>query len=181
MSHDANPKHPIINVAEAPEEVYLDGDHWGHAFKVLTSMGDSGGRLGINQTRLPPGRCAVPYHRHQLADEAFFVVSGRGVLRFGDELHPLRPGDCVSCPAGSGKAHQIANPYDEDLIYLSIGINADHEVCVYPDSGKVMVKSLGKVGRLEATPYMDGEPTRPRLLDLIAAAEAEGRKIGEPS
>ncbi len=159
----------VVNAADVAEEVHLDGEHWGHAFKVLSTMGSGGGRLGVNQTRLPPGRVACPFHHHQREDEAFFVLSGRGVLRYGDELHELSPGDCVSCPAGSGLAHQIANPYDEDLVYLAIGINDEHEVCVYPDTGKVMVRSLGSVGRLEKTPYMEGEPTVPRMLDLIAA------------
>lgn len=162
----------VVNVDDAKEEVYLEGEHWGHAFKVLTpSLGRGGGRLGVNQTRLPPGRAACPFHYHQREDEVFFVLSGRGVLRYGDALRELSPGDCVSCPAGTGVAHQIANPYDEDLVYLAIGINDDHEVCVYPDTDKVMVRSLNRIGQLEKTPYMEGEPASPQIFDLIRAQE----------
>ncbi|MCB9758259.1 MAG: cupin domain-containing protein [Alphaproteobacteria bacterium] len=162
---------PIINLEDAPEESLFAGDHWGQHYRVLTpSMGERMGRLGVNCTRLPPGRVACPFHAHQREDEVFYVLSGRGVLRYGDALYPLRPGDCVSCPAGSGEAHQIANPYDEDLIYLAIGPNDAHEVCTYPDSGKVMIRSLQAIGRLEKTGYMDGEPDRPRILDLIQGA-----------
>ncbi len=156
----------VVNVDDVEEQVFLEGEHWGHAFKVLTTM-ERYGRLGVNQTRLPPGRAAGPFHFHQQEDEVFFIQSGRGVLRYGDELTELKPGDCVSCPAGSGIAHQIANPYDEDLVYLSIGFNDDHEVCVYPDTGKVMVRSLKTVGQLETKPYMDGEPDRPKIFELI--------------
>jgi uncharacterized cupin superfamily protein len=160
----------IVNVDDVEEEEYLEGERWGHAFKVLTpSLGRGGRRLGVNQTRLPPGRTAGPFHYHQREDEVFFVLSGRGVLRYGDELVDLRAGDTVSCPAGSGVAHQIANPYDEDLVYLAIGINDDDEVCVYPDTGKVMVRSLKRVGYLEKTPYMEGEPDHPKIFELIAA------------
>jgi len=156
-----------VNIEDALEEEYLEGDHWGHAYKVLTpSMGRTG-RLGVNVTRLPPGRTACPYHYHQLEDEVFYVLSGRGWLRYGDQLSELRPGDCVSCPAGTGKAHQIANPFDEDLTYLAIGPNEPNEVCVYPDSNKVMVRSLKHVGILDKVDYMAGEPERPRIFELI--------------
>lgn len=162
----------VVNVEDVEEESHYDGEHWGHAWKVLTpSMGEPG-RLGVNRTRLPPGRVAVPFHLHQRGDEVFFVLSGRGMLRYGDELCEIGPGDCVSCPARSGVAHQIANPFEEDLVYLSMGVNDPDEVCVYPDTGKVMVRSLRRVGHLEGRPYMEGEPERPRVLELIEATNA---------
>jgi uncharacterized cupin superfamily protein len=158
----------VINVEDAVEEEGFDGEHWGHCWKVLTpSMGK--GQLGVNQTRVAPGRVAVPFRTHQREDEVFFVLSGRGVLRYGESLRELRPGDCVSCPARSGVAHQIANPFDEDLVYLSIGLNDPDEVCTYPDSGKVLVRSLKLLGRIERAEYMAGEPARPKILELIDA------------
>lgn len=163
------PKHPIVNVDEVEERVAMSDTHaeYGQAFKPLTPLLDAkGGRLGINQTRVPPGRVACPFHYHQREDEAFFVLSGRGLLRYGEHVYPLRAGDCVSCPAGTRTAHQIANPYDEDLVYLAIGPNDPDEVCVYPDSGKVLVRSLGAVGAFEKRPYMDAEPSPPRVLTL---------------
>jgi uncharacterized cupin superfamily protein len=153
----------VLNLDEVEEECSFEGEHWGHAWKGLTRIG----KLGVNQTRLPPGRVAVPFHHHRRADEVFFVLSGRGVLRYGERLRELRPGDCVACPAGTGIAHQIANPYDEELVYLAIGDNDPDEVCVYPDSGKVMVRALKAVGRLERTPYMDGEPEVPVVLTSL--------------
>ena len=159
----------VVNVDEVEEVEHLFGEHWGGAYKALTpSMAPRGGRLGVNLTRLPPGRALCPFHYHRREDEVFFVMSGRGVLRYGETLTELRAGDCVSCPAGTGVAHQIANPYDEDLVYLAIGPDDPDEVCVYPDTGKVMVRSLKQVGRLEPTAYMDGEPDAPRILELIA-------------
>ncbi len=162
----------VINVDEAEEikRSRISGEHWGGAYKPLTPfMTAKGGRLGVNQTRLPPGRATAPFHYHALGDEAFFVLSGRGVLRYGDDVRELRPGDCVSCPAGTKVAHQIANPFDEDLVYLAIGPNDPNEVCVYPDTGKVMVRSLDRVGFLSSTDYMDGEAERPRIFDMAAA------------
>ncbi|MDQ3036271.1 MAG: cupin domain-containing protein [Myxococcota bacterium] len=172
------PQSNVVNVADVKEESHFDGEHWGHAWKVLTPSMGRMGRLGVSQTRVPPGRVAVPFHAHQKEDEVFFVLSGRGVLRYGDELRELRAGDCVSCPARSGLAHQIANPFDEDLVYLAMGLNDPDEVCLYPDSGKVMVRSLAKIGHLESGPYMAGEPERPKMLALI---EERATALGTPS
>lgn len=159
----------VVNVHSVEEAGSVEG-HWGAFDKVLTpSMRPRGGRLGVVQTRVPPRTVGCPFHHHLREDEVFLVISGRGVLRYGDDLFELAEGDCVSCPAGTGVAHQIGNPYDEDLVYLAIGPHDPHEICGYPDTGKVFVRALATVGRLEKTPYMEGEST-PRLLDLAASA-----------
>ena len=157
----------VVNVDAVGEELMDDGRHYAQAYKVLTpALSPRWGRLGVNQTRVPPGRTSCPFHTHALEDEVFFVLSGSGVLRYGDELHPIRAGDCISCPAGSGKAHQILNNSDADLVFLAIGMNDPDEVCTYPDSGKVMVRRLGGAGRFQKTPYMDGEPSPPVVFSL---------------
>lgn len=161
----------VVNAEEVREVGHPDAPHWGAPYKPMTPALDAKkGRLGANISRVEKGRTACPFHSHQREDEVFFVLSGRGVLRYGDKLLPLRAGDCVSCPAGTGFAHQIANPYDEDLVYLAVGINDPDEVCVYPDSGKVMVRSLKRVGWLEPVEYMKGEPETPKILDLIESS-----------
>lgn len=158
----------IVNVNEVAEEGSVEGS-WGSYDRILTpSMRERGGKLGVVQTRIPPRTTSCPFHHHTLEDEVFFILSGRGVLRYGDELFELSPGDCVSCPAGTGVAHQIANPHDEDLVYLAIGPHEPNEVCGYPDSGKVMIRSMKAVGVLERTAYMSGEPDPPRILELAA-------------
>lgn len=166
------PSPVVVNANDVEEVSHTEGEHWGAAYKVLTpSMTEKGGRLGVNLTRVTKGRTVCPFHSHQREDEVFYVLSGRGVLRYGETLTPLAPGDCVSCPAGTGVAHQIANPHDEDLIYLAIGPRDPDEVCVYPDTGKVMVRSLGRVGWLEKVEYMEGEPDRPKIFDLFEAQQ----------
>jgi uncharacterized cupin superfamily protein len=171
------PKTPpplVVNQAEIAEIVQMDDAHWGCAFKPLTPALDALGeqekrlraRLGMNLSRVPPGRSGCPLHAHAREDEVFYVLSGRGLFRYGDEVLEIGPGDCISCPAGTGIAHQFANPYDTDLIYLGVGVNDGHEVCTYPDSGKVMVRSLQRIGHFEGTDYMQGEGSRPKLLDM---------------
>ena len=164
----------VVNLDEIPPIERLLGERWGARYRVMTpSMGPRGGRLGVNWICVPPGRACVPFHSHRREDEAFYVLSGSGILRYGDEVQRIRAGDCIACPAGTDVAHQIANDSDADLIYLAIGGHDPDEVCVYPDSGKVMVRSLQRVGRLEGTEYMDGEGDVPRIFAL-ARAEVVG-------
>src|SRR5690606_19602661 len=114
-----------------------------------------------------PGRTMCPFHSHEREDEVFFILTGRGVLRYGDDVREVGAGDCISCPAGTKKAHQLANPFHEDLTYLAIGVHDPHEVCAYSDSGKVMVRSLGSVGVLTQAPYLAGEPMPPKVFGLV--------------
>ncbi len=88
-------------------------------------------------------------------------------MRYGDApVREVGPGDCISCPAGTKTGHQLANPFDEDLVYLAIGNHDPEEICVYPDSGKVLARVLQKVGWLEKTTYMEGELDVPELLSM---------------
>lgn len=148
----------VVNIDEVDEVSHTVGEHWGSFYKVLTpSMPAHGTRLGVNLTRVPGGRTTCPFHSHQVEDEVFYVLSGRGVLRYGEAMRELRAGDCVSCPAGSGIAHQIANPFPEDFVYLAIGVNDADEICVYPDSDKVYIRSLSRIGWIEQAKIYDGE------------------------
>lgn len=165
MSKHESPS--VVNEADVDEIEHTFGAHYGAAFKCLTpGMTARGGKLGVNRMRLPKGRTTCPFHYHQREDEAFFVLSGRGVLRYGEELREIRAGDCVSCPAGTQIAHQIANPFDEELVYLAIGNCDPDEVCVYPDSDKVMVRSLHARTRLGQLEYFDSEPQPPKIFEL---------------
>jgi uncharacterized cupin superfamily protein len=88
------------------------------------------------------------------------------VLRYGEDVRTVRAGDCISCPAGMKTGHQLANPFDEDLTYLAIGPHEPHEVCVYPDSDKVMIRSLRHLGLLHPAGYLEAEPAVPKIFEL---------------
>ncbi|MDD9964949.1 MAG: cupin domain-containing protein [Myxococcales bacterium] len=163
---DQPPSH-VVNVNDVPETHRTYGDHYGAYFKQLTpSMVPRGGRLGVNHMRVPKGRTVCPFHAHLREDEVFFVLSGSGVLRYGEELRTIGQGDCISCPSGTKTAHQIYNPHEEDLVYLAIGAFDPHEVCLYPDSGRVGVRGFDLGGTIEATGYFDDEPNPPRIVQL---------------
>lgn len=95
-------------------------------------------RLGLNVTRVAPGKTAYPFHSHRANDELFFILSGSGELRLGETRHPVKPGDLVACPLGGPEtAHQLINTGSEPLHYLSMSSNIDPDICEYPDSNKV--------------------------------------------
>lgn len=170
-----DPAPVVVNVEDVAEQEYAHGDHFGQFYKPLTpALERRPGSLGVSLTRLPPGHVGCPFHYHQLEDEVFFVLSGTGVLRYGEDLQPLRTGDCISCPAGTRIAHQIANTGTEDLVYLAAGRNDPNEVAVYPDTGKVLVRSLKRVGYLADADYHDGEPEPPRILELARNQQTGG-------
>jgi len=96
--------------------------------------------LGYSYDVVPPGKRSCPFHSHRGEEEMFFIVSGSGTLRYGDETRKIRAGDVICCPTGGTEtAHQIVNDSNEALAYLSISTMMAVEVCEYPDSRKVGV------------------------------------------
>jgi len=126
--------------------------------------GLGGEKLSCGLWELPPGKRSFPLHVHHVAEEALFVVSGRGKVRTPDGLTDIGPGDYVSFPAG-GPAHQLVNDGAEPLVYVGMAATAGADVVEYPDSNKV-ASSVGAgpdrkrfVFRRDAqVDYWDGEP-----------------------
>jgi uncharacterized cupin superfamily protein len=157
---------PVINVNDVP----LAERGNGKTFAV--KWGRVGPTLGLNALGcavhvVSPGKKAFPFHRHHVMDEIFYIISGEGQYRWGDELLPVKAGDLVAAPAG-GKAHQLINTGKDDLRYLGISSISGTEVVDYPDSGKIGVTAGVKnadfktatflgMGRLNKADYYDGE------------------------
>lgn len=66
----------------------------------------------------------------------FFVVSGKGIIRFDGTEYPITEGDVIYTPAGENTAHQMINTSDSPLKYLAINSVSNPDICYYPDSGK---------------------------------------------
>jgi uncharacterized cupin superfamily protein len=92
--------------------------------------------LGCSWYELLPGRQSFPHHFHFGNEEAFFILSGEGTLRLGNEKYLVRTSDYISCPAGADTAHSITNTGSEPLRYLALSTTQPTDVVVYPDSGK---------------------------------------------
>ena len=156
----------VINIDDVPLLDRGNGKQfsvkWGRVGQLLGLQG-----LGCAVHVVPPGKKAFPFHRHHVMDELFFIVSGKGEYRFGDETMPVRAGDIVAAPAGT-KAHQLINTSSEDLRYLGISSGSSVDVVDYPDSKKVAVAAGVKnadfktatyvaLGRINPADYYDGE------------------------
>jgi uncharacterized cupin superfamily protein len=94
-------------------------------------------KLGYNITAVPPGKRAFPFHNHRVNEEMFFVLSGTGEIRIGEQKFNIRPGDIIACPPGGKEAaHQIMNTGKDELRYLAVSTKLSPEIAEYPDSGK---------------------------------------------
>ena len=175
---------PIVNIADVPfaprPAMHAPTGDAAATFEVRTGRVGSliGARtLGYNVTAVPPGKAAYPFHSHRVNEELFFVLQGQGEVRIGAQIHPIRSGDFIACPAGGPEtAHQIRNTGAEELRYLAVSTLQTPEICEYPDSGKFSVYATfpadagadGKPGQFYFTgrpalclDYWDGEGAAP--------------------
>jgi uncharacterized cupin superfamily protein len=136
---------PVVNLADLPLESSEHGRMYAAKFgEIGRPLGFY--RLGCMLHIVPPGKSAFPFHRHHGCDELFFIVSGTGEYRIGEERLPIRPGDCLGAPAG-GKAHQIINTGAEDLRYLGVSNIGDADVVERPESGQISI-AIGVRGNI---------------------------------
>lgn len=164
---NAKPKPPVLPFpAESVAwEEWSEGVRFGGRARRL---GDRAGasRIGVLIEELPPGRQSVPLHWHTDEEEHVWMLDGRATLRLGDERYPFAAGDYVCFPAGQALGHCLVNDGEATCRYLVIGQRSPHDVCLYPDSGKVLIRSAGRmiVRSGPAVDYWDGERAdeRPR-------------------
>jgi len=136
----SNAARRILRSAAAPVLSGRQGDYFEYSLSMLgQTLGAKA--IGVNVTRVPPGKAAFPLHHHRANEEHFFVLSGRGTLRVGSDTTPVQAHDYVFNPPGdAGEAHQFVNTGDEDLVYLAFSTMQVPEIVGYPDSGKTGVR-----------------------------------------
>jgi uncharacterized cupin superfamily protein len=145
----------IVNVADV--EPYVD-EH-GDSLLYDRDLGGAAGSAstGLSHVTLPPGRLGYPPHCHSAEEEIFVVLSGEGTLLLGDEVHPVRAGGVVGRPPGTRVAHAV-QAGDSELVFLAYGTREPNDIAYYPRSGKVNLRGIGVIGRIERLGYWDGEP-----------------------
>ena len=120
-------------------------------------------RLSGSLYEIGPGRKGFPYHWEAAKEEWLIVLEGTPTIRTPDGEHELRAGDVVCFPTGPEGAHQVLNRSGQRVRFIMISNQADPNVIVYPDSGKVGVRGdLGLPGSgnyaIDATlEYWEGE------------------------
>lgn len=127
--------------------------------EVLLSRLGGGTQVHVNQLTIQPGKQSGPYHYHVREEEHFYVLTGRCVLRSGEDRHDMTQGDYVCFPANGRVAHAFENPFAEECTLLTIGAFDPDEVAVYPDSGKAKIRALNAMVKWpqESLEYWDGE------------------------
>ena len=140
----------VINIDQLKLEHFERGDKFAcDAVRIGPLLGAKD--LGFSYDVVPAGKRSCPFHSHSGEEEMFFIVKGRGLLRYGNETRPVRAGDFIGCPTGGPEtAHQIVNDSDAELAYISVSTMRDAEVCEYPDSKKIGAFGKG-VRHLSAT------------------------------
>jgi len=78
-------------------------------------------RIGIHHVRLLPGRRTSYPHAESAEEEFVFVVQGHPDAWIDGILHPLKPGDSVAFPAGTGICHTFLNNTDEEVRLIVVG------------------------------------------------------------
>jgi uncharacterized cupin superfamily protein len=152
----------VINLATVPVE------HWGDESGLIgadsqeVALAVGAVDLGYCVVSLAPGKRSCPFHFHHGEEEVFHVLSGRGILRQGDDAGEeeveLGPGDFAAFPPGTGIAHQLFNRGDEPFVYLALSNRIKNDVAEYPDSDKILFRGTRMMLRRNPTlSYFDGE------------------------
>ena len=134
-------RHP--NVVNADEIEVQEGPTRGRYRSRIHRLGQAAGsqQIGCSLYEVAPGSVAFPFHWHASNEEVIIVVSGTGNARIGEAVVPVRSGDFLAFPVGTGHAHQLEATGAEPLRYYCLSTQKDPEVCGYPDSKKVAMST----------------------------------------
>ena len=111
---------------------------------------------GLNHVAVSPGKLSCPPHCHSLEEELFVVLEGEGTLFLGDQECPVKGGNVVARPPGTGVAHAF-RAGNNGLTLLAYGTRETADMCYYPRSQKISFRGLGVIARVESVDYWDGE------------------------
>lgn len=134
---------PPISSHEVAWQTEGEGPRFGGQSKHLThaAVGRTY-RVGVLIEAPAPGMRLAPKHYHMLEEEHALILHGEVTLLLGEERHAMKAGDYVCFPAGQKIGHSFLNSGTGPCHYLMIGEQTPSEVCVYPDSNKLMVRAL---------------------------------------
>jgi uncharacterized cupin superfamily protein len=154
---EPEPERPpsIVALADADRTERSHGD----VASVRRDHGDSLGseRIGVGHLVVEPGKLTYPPHCHSSEEEAFVVLEGGGALLLDDDEEPVRPGSVVVRPPGTRVSHAF-RAGDRGLTLLAFGQRDPNDIAYYPRSGKVSLRGVGAMFRVEQLGYWDGEP-----------------------
>ncbi len=119
----------IRNLTELPLHDGREG-RIAYATRDLRDMGSD--KLALAQDAMPPDTHNTDLHFHSAREEAWFVRSGSGIARLGEDAHPLRAGSFWLRRENTGVGHRIeVGP--EGMALVTMGDLIPGDVCVYPE------------------------------------------------
>jgi uncharacterized cupin superfamily protein len=158
MSDAEKIKGPVA-IEDLPWQDWKQGVRFESRYRMLSDTRNDGRKIGIAYEELAPGKQSVPFHYHLIEEEHIIALRGEATLRLGDRRYRLKAGDYVAFPAGQLAGHCLINESDAPFLFIIIGDHEPNEVCVYPDSGKVMIRGLNRtiIRDGERLDYWEGE------------------------
>lgn len=105
--------------------------------------------------RLQPGKINFPLHEHSAQWEAYYFLSGTGMVRTPKGKEAVKAGDYIVFPPE--EAHQIINNSQEELTYMVIADQPRTDAILYPESGKWLLKPQKKCFEMTEVDYFAGE------------------------
>ena len=112
----------------------------GNKFNVIPVIKNEENRqYVINFVEVEPGNYAYGYNWHEMNEEAFYIISGNGVVKTEKEEISVKSGDVITFPTGAEGAHVIKNCSEtEKLIYIDFDTNNKSEIVHFPEINKIM-------------------------------------------
>ena len=120
-----------------PKEALVPEFDWNSSPRLAELVGSRDFQFDIRS--LDPDRFSFPYHFHRNAEELFFIVSGKAMLRTPDDFTEVNKDDLVFFERGPSGAHQLYNHGDAPCVYLDLRSTVGIDVVEYPDSNKVNI------------------------------------------
>jgi len=128
---DPTPERPptIRNLSKLPLEEGREG-RLAYATRGVHQLGAE--RLVLAQDDMPPDTHNTDLHFHSAREEAWFVRSGGGIARLGEDGHSLRPGSFWFAHENTGIGHRVEVGPD-GMLLVTIGDLIPGDICVYPE------------------------------------------------
>lgn len=148
----------IVNVDDV-DAVERDGATVGRRVRDLGRAAGSQ-RTGLRVADVLPEKLNAAPHCHSTEEEIFIVLEGEGQLLLweadvvSDQL--VVRGSVIARPPATGVPHSF-RAGNQGLTILMYGTREASDVCYYPRSGKVSLRGVGVIGRIEQLDYWDGE------------------------
>lgn len=102
----------IVNLHETQPFTTKDGSQ---IRELLAHRNSAIRNQSLAEARVEPGR-TTDAHFHPQTEEIYYVLTGVGRIRIGDESRDVKPGDAIAIPPGA--VHQITNIGADTLVFL---------------------------------------------------------------